>query len=200
MTKVVGRDEAVQLLRDGVVVAVPTDTVYGVAASLLDDDAIAQIFLMKRRPVTVALPVLVDSRASIEALGVTWPEKAQRLSDAFWPGALTIVVDVTHELALRVRSNSDSVGFRIPNDTQLLEVLEATGPLVVSSANEHGLSPCHSVGDVLGTFGEHQLLEAVLDGGERRGDVSTVIAIHDDSWRILRHGAVSDDAIVELFR
>jgi L-threonylcarbamoyladenylate synthase len=200
MTKVVSRDEAVQLLQSGVVVAVPTDTVYGVAATLLNDDAIAKIFLMKRRPVTVALPVLVDSRASIEALGVAWPEMAQRLSDALWPGALTIVVDVAHELALRVRSSSDSVGFRIPNDAQLLDVLLATGPLVVSSANDHGATPCHSVDDILATFGEHQLLQAVLEGGERRGEVSTVVAIHDDSWRILRHGAISDDEIIELLK
>jgi len=111
---VVDRDEAVRLLNAGGVVAVPTDTVYGLAASLEHDDAIAHIFSMKHRPSAVALPVLVGATSSIEGLGVTWLPIARTLSDAFWPGALTIVVDVPRELARRVGSGEDTVGFRLP--------------------------------------------------------------------------------------
>jgi tRNA threonylcarbamoyl adenosine modification protein (Sua5/YciO/YrdC/YwlC family) len=195
MNTVVGRDEAVRLLRAGGVVAVPTDTVYGLAASLDYADAGAEIFSMKRRPSTVALPVLVDSVASIERLGVTLPRIARTLSDAFWPGALTIVVDVPLELARRVGGEGDTIGFRLPDDELLREVLAKTGPLVVSSANEHAAPPCHNVEQVLTVFGESETLKAVLDGGERAGEVSTVVQVQGDALRILREGAIGSDEV-----
>jgi len=195
MSAVVGRDEAVRLLIAGEVVAVPTDTVYGLGASLEHADAVAEIFLMKHRPSAVALPVLVDALSSIERLGVTWPPIARALSDAFWPGALTIVVDAVPELARRVGGESDTVGFRLPDDALLREVLTEAGPLVVSSANQHASSPCHTVEQVLEVFGESEALKAVLDGGERAGEVSTVIQVQGDAWRILREGAITADQI-----
>lgn len=198
MSAVVGRDEAVRLLIAGRVVAVPTDTVYGLAASLERADAVAEIFLMKRRPSAVALPVLVDAISSIEGLGVTMPLIARKLSDAFWPGALTIVVDVSPELARRVGGEDDTVGFRLPDDALLREVLTKTGPLVVSSANEHAASPCHNVKQVLAVFGESKTLKAVLDGGERAGEVSTVVQVRGDAWLILREGAINTDQVARV--
>jgi tRNA threonylcarbamoyl adenosine modification protein (Sua5/YciO/YrdC/YwlC family) len=195
VTVIVDADEAVRLLNEGAVVAVPTDTVYGLAASLERDDAVERIFSMKRRPHSVALPVLVDAPSTIERLGVTLSPLARRLGDAFWPGALTLVVDAPSELARRVGSRVDTVGIRVPNDDVLREVLSRTGPLVVSSANEHAASPCHSAQEVLAVFALVETLTAVLDGGERSGVVSTVIQVHDDEWQILRDGALSADDV-----
>jgi tRNA threonylcarbamoyl adenosine modification protein (Sua5/YciO/YrdC/YwlC family) len=197
MTVVVDAQEAVSRLRRGLVVAVPTDTVYGLAASLEYPDAVATLFELKRRPTSVALPVLAGSRDVIDALGVAWPERARRLSDALWPGALTIVVPVELRLAARV-GGVGSVGFRVPNDELLLDVLNQCGALAVSSANEHGEPPCHSAEEVLRALGSNELLNAVLNGGERGGDVSTVVEIASDSWRILRSGAISDEEIERL--
>jgi tRNA threonylcarbamoyl adenosine modification protein (Sua5/YciO/YrdC/YwlC family) len=191
MSAVVDVDEAVRLLLVGGVVAVPTDTVYGLAASLEHVDAIAQIFSIKRRPGSTALPVLVDTISSIDGLGVTWPAAARRLSDAFWPGALTIVVDVPSGLARRVGSQGDTVGFRLPNDVLLRDVLSRTGPLAVSSANEHAEPPCHNANEVLAVFGASEVSVAILDGGERSGEVSTVVRVQGSEWQILREGAVS---------
>jgi L-threonylcarbamoyladenylate synthase len=194
MTEVVGPNEAIARLRAGLVVAVPTDTVYGLAASLEQPEAVATLFRLKQRPTSVALPVLVDAPAAIEALGVEWPASATRLSDQFWPGALTIVVAVDTELARSV-GGSGSIGFRIPRDEVLLRVLSECGPLAVSSANEHGEPPCQDVGQVLAALGANELLDAVLDGGIRRGEVSTVVEVAENSWRILRAGSISADEI-----
>jgi tRNA threonylcarbamoyl adenosine modification protein (Sua5/YciO/YrdC/YwlC family) len=194
MTDVVGPKEAIARLRRGLVVAVPTDTVYGLAVALEQPAAVAKLFRLKQRPTSVALPVLVDARAAIDALGVTWPVNAARLSDQFWPGALTIVVAVDHQLARSV-GGIGSIGFRIPRDEVLLRVLGECGPLAVSSANEHGGPPCQSVEQVVATFGADDLLSAVLDGGVRRGEVSTVVEIAEDSWRILRDGSISAQEI-----
>jgi tRNA threonylcarbamoyl adenosine modification protein (Sua5/YciO/YrdC/YwlC family) len=194
MTDVVGPDEAIARLRRGLVVAVPTDTVYGLAAALEHPKAVATLFQLKQRPTSVALPVLVSARDAIDELEVEWPERAARLSDHFWPGALTIVVAVDARLATSV-GGIGSIGFRIPRDETLLHVLTECGPLAVSSANEHGEPPCQSVEQVLTALGTNELLDAVLDGGVRQGEVSTVVEIAADSWRILRAGSISTEAI-----
>lgn len=195
MSEIVSRDEAVRLLRTGGVVAVPTDTVYGVAASVVHPMAVAKLFALKNRPSTVALPVLIDSFAAIELLEVTWPENARRLSEEFWPGALTIVVNAPRDLARLVGSATETVGFRVPNDELLVDLLRESGPLAVTSANEHGEAPCQRANEVLRTFADLDVVDGVLDGGERAGDVSTVIEVLGSSWRILREGAISADEV-----
>ncbi|HVA70321.1 MAG TPA: L-threonylcarbamoyladenylate synthase [Acidimicrobiales bacterium] len=193
MTALVDRDEAIRLLKVGGVVAVPTDTVYGIAASLAHPRALQRLFEIKRRPTTTALPILVDSQVAIERLGVDWPAGAQRLSEAFWPGALTIVVAVPHELATLVGSTRDTAGFRIPRHELLRDVLIDVGPLAVSSANEHGEAPCRSAAAVLNAFVGREELDGVLEGGEGDGEVSTVVGVDDASWRVLRHGALDTE-------
>jgi L-threonylcarbamoyladenylate synthase len=194
MTQIVERDEAIRLLREGAVVALPTDTVYGVAASLAHRDAVASLFLLKNRPSGVPLPVLVHALSPIQEIDVEWSERAQRLSEEFWPGPLTIVVPASHELALLLGGSSDTVGVRVPDDEVLLSVLREVGPLAVSSANTHGADPCQSAKEVLQALaGEH--LAGVLDGGERRGEVSTVVEVGESTWRVLRAGAISADRI-----
>ena len=188
---------AVILLRDGAVVALPTDTVYGVAASLAHPSALAALFDLKRRPGNVALPVLVDGVAQIEGLGVTWSARAARLSDALWPGALTIVVPAPVALARRVGSTGASVGFRCPGDAALRQLLTHTGPLAVSSANEHGEPPCTTAAEVRATFADRPLAD-VLDGGVRDGAVSTVVELLEGSWRVRREGAVARDVLAHL--
>jgi tRNA threonylcarbamoyl adenosine modification protein (Sua5/YciO/YrdC/YwlC family) len=188
MTQIVERDEAVRLLLEGAVVAVPTDTVYGVAASLSHGDAVASLFLLKDRPSGVPLPILVHALSPIQEVDVEWSKRAQRLSEEFWPGPLTIVVPASHELALMLGGSDDEV---------LLSVLRECGPLAVSSANAHGADPCHSAEEVLQALaGEH--LAGVLNGGERRREVSTVVEVDETSWRVLREGAISSARIAAV--
>jgi tRNA threonylcarbamoyl adenosine modification protein (Sua5/YciO/YrdC/YwlC family) len=194
MTRIVDRDEAIRLLLNGDVVAVPTDTVYGVGASLAQSDAVASLFLLKNRPSSLPLPVLLSSRSAVDELDLAWSERARRLAEEFWPGALTIVVPASRELALSVGGYSDTIGVRVPNDELLLSLLRECGPLAVSSANAHGEIPCHSAQEVLAALAGDRLA-AVLDGGERRGEVSTVVEVNETSWRVLRDGAISAERI-----
>jgi tRNA threonylcarbamoyl adenosine modification protein (Sua5/YciO/YrdC/YwlC family) len=198
MTSLVDREEALRLLLDGGVVALPTDTVYGVAASLMHDDAVASLFLLKNRPAGVPLPVLVHALSPIQEIDVQWSEQAQRLSEEFWPGPLTIVVPASRELSLSVGGSGDTVGVRVPNDELLLSLLRESGPLAVTSANAHGKPPCHSAHEVL-TALTGDRLAGVLDDGERRGEVSTVVEVSESSWRVLREGAVSAERIAAVF-
>ena len=196
MTQIVDRDDAVRLLCAGSVVAVPTDTVYGVAASLAHGEAVASLFRVKDRPSGVPLPVLVHALSPIQEVDVEWSDLAQRLSEEFWPGPLTIVVPASHELAVMLGGTLDTAGLRVPDDELLLSVLRECGPLAVSSANTHGVEPCHSAHEVLQALaGEH--LAGVLDGGERRRAVSTVVEVDETSWRVLREGAISAARIAD---
>jgi L-threonylcarbamoyladenylate synthase len=190
MVDVIDPDEAVTLLLMGKVVAVPTDTVYGVAASLAHPSGVAALFTLKGRPSSLALPVLVNSVEQIEAHGVVWPQQARQLARAFWPGAVTIVVPVPPKIANLVGSTSQNAGFRIPNDAPLRSLLSRSGALCVTSANEHGAPPCQSAAQVQGAFADRDELAGVVDGGERGGRVSTVVELNDHSWRIVREGAI----------
>lgn len=191
MTKRLSLDEAIDALERGRVVALPTDTVYGVAASIHDRTAVAGLFSLKRRPSDVALPVMIESVAALDMLGVVFDERATRLANVFWPGALTIVVPAPASLARLVGANNDAVGFRVPDDESLRALLSIVGPLAVTSANEHGEAPCESADQVLATFAERGGWAGVYDAGERHGVVSTVVELGADQWRVRRTGAIS---------
>jgi tRNA A37 threonylcarbamoyladenosine synthetase subunit TsaC/SUA5/YrdC len=109
------------------------------------------------------------------------------------------VVDVASGLANRV-GGSSSAGFRIPDDADLRHVLSRSGPLAVTSANEHGQPPCHSADEVRLTFLDSVELDGVVDGGERNGEVSTVVQLDAHSWRVLRHGAISEERISQILK
>lgn len=188
-----------EILRSGNILARPTDTVYGVAASLAAPGARARLFTLKQRPVTVALPVLVASVEDARGLGVTWTDEAATLADALWPGALTIIVPAPADVARMVGAD-DTLGVRCPGDSALRELLAVTGPLAVTSANVHGQPPCTSVADVEAAFAGSDDLAGVVDGGERTGVVSTVVDVTTRPFTIRRHGAIDQARLDELLR
>ncbi len=198
MVRIINVEVAIATLDGGGVVALPTDTVYGLAGEISHPAAVEAIFKLKDRPRSMALPVLVDSVGQIAYLGATWNDKSQKLADAFWPGALTIVVTVPHDLGALLGSENDTVGFRIPDDDVVRRMIAVIGPLAVTSANVHGEADCHSASDVRNMFDLKNDLAGVIDGGERSGDVSTVVDVTGESWRILREGAISANDIGSL--
>jgi tRNA threonylcarbamoyl adenosine modification protein (Sua5/YciO/YrdC/YwlC family) len=184
-------EEAIAALDAGGVVAVPTDTVYGLAAEVSQPSAVATLFKLKERPTFIPIPVLVDSIEQIQFLNVDWPDEAQMLAEAFWPGALTVIVSVPHDLAVMLGGEEDTAGFRIPDDDVLRRMMAVLGPFAVTSANGHGEMPCHSAYEVLERFSSRDELVGAIDGGERSGDVSSVVDLSVTPWRVLREGAIS---------
>jgi L-threonylcarbamoyladenylate synthase len=198
MTALIDLETALDALVNGAVVGLPTDTVYGVAASLNHPVAVAALFALKHRPTSAALPVLVSSLTQIEALGVAWPERARTLSDALWPGALTIIVAAPLAVSTPLGSATGTIGFRCPRDEFLLALLERSGPLALTSANEHGEAPCESAAQMIEAFTGRSDLSGVVDGGERSGRVSTVVDLSGSQWRIVREGAVDESVLADL--
>jgi len=196
VTRRLNFDETVDALRHGRVAAVPTDTVYGVAAGVWSLVGVAGLFALKRRPRDVALPVLVARTDDLAELDVVFDERAQRLASALWPGALTMVVPAPPALAAAIGATNESVGLRVPDDEVLLALLREVGPLVVTSANDHGEAPCTSADEVLGAFAQRDGWAGVFDDGPRDGVVSTVVDLTGPKWRVLRRGAI-DEASIE---
>lgn len=186
---------AAELIRKGEVVAIPTDTFYGLAADPFNLAAVARIYNIKGRPEQRALPILVGSVRQAEELAAYLPEIFYRLVEKFWPGALTLVVDAAARIPLKVTGNTGRVALRLPDakiPCALIAVLDA--PVTGTSANLSGFAACSNVTQVQKQMGDR--LPLILDGGDTRAALaSTVVELRDDNWRILREGVLSEGQI-----
>lgn len=187
--------EAARCLRSGGLVAMPTETVYGLAANALDADAVARIFSAKGRPASNPLIVHVANREAARALARRWPDAAEALAKRHWPGPLTLVVERGDTIPDIVTAGGPTVGLRVPDHPVALELLRAAEiPLAAPSANRsEAISPttAQHVADSLGPFVEDLL---VLDGGPCRvGLESTVVDVTGERAVVLRPGMVRID-------
>ena len=183
---------AARLLRAGKLVAIPTETVYGLGANALDPEAVARIFAVKGRPATSPLIVHVVSIEMAKTLVAHWPDSADQLVRKFWPGALTLVLPTTADRIPKiVTAGLDSVGLRMPAHPVTLAIIRAAGvPLAAPSANRFTqLSP---------TTAEHVRrglgsdVDYVVDGGPCQiGIESTVVSLVESRPKLLRPGAIS---------
>jgi L-threonylcarbamoyladenylate synthase len=185
-----GLDDAVAALGAGAVVAIPTDTVYGLAVDPSCPGATEALFALKDRPESFDLPVLVGSIDRAEALA--GPEglspTARRLAQAFWPGPLTIVVPRRPGLQWSLGSHAQTIGLRVPDHAVARALCDEVGSLATTSANVHGAAPCTDADEVRRTFGGGVV---VVDGGHCAGAPSTVVSVVDSAPRCLRLGALS---------
>jgi L-threonylcarbamoyladenylate synthase len=187
--------QAKAVLDNGGVVAMPTDTVYGLAVNPRVAGAVEELFRTKGRPEAAALPVLVSSFDDAGRYGIFSPQ-GNALAAAFWPGPLTIVVPRSPEQAgLRLGGDESTIGLRCPGLADARALLEAAGPLAVTSANHHAQPPCHTAGEVRTAFGSELF---VLDGGTCDGEPSTVVAVVGNELRLLRDGAIPLARLVEV--
>jgi L-threonylcarbamoyladenylate synthase len=187
--------EAQQVLVSGGVVAFPTDTVYGIGVAVQDAAGIERLYAIKGRDAVKAIPVLA---ASVEDL-VEVAEinaAAQQLAQAFWPGALTLVLPKRPGLP-QALSPLDTVGVRVPNHPVALALLAAVGPMAVTSANFSGGADSSTAAEVLDQL--QGRVELLLDGGRTPGaSPSTVVALSGESAKILRAGPISEEQITAL--
>ena len=182
--------EALEALEAGAIVAVPTDTVYGLAARLDRPEAVGGVFTAKGRPPGLALPVLIGRWRQIDEVATEWPPMASALAARFWPGPLTVVVATTPERGQLLGGSGATVGLRQPRHRFLQRLCREAGPLAVTSANHHARPPCTTAGQVAEAFGPEEVA-LVLDGGTCDGTPSTVVDCTSTPPTCLRQGAIS---------
>lgn len=188
-------DAAVDAVREGRLIVLPTDTVYGIGADAFSPQAVDALLEAKGRGRETPPPVLIGDPAVLMALAVDVPEVAERLAEAFWPGPLTLILTAQPSLSWDLGETRGTVALRMPEDDVALELLRATGPLAVSSANRHGRPAALSVLDAATQLGDS--VEIYLDGGPARiGTSSTIIDATVEPPEIVREGALTREQIV----
>ncbi|MDE0267960.1 MAG: L-threonylcarbamoyladenylate synthase [Acidimicrobiaceae bacterium] len=189
-------DSAFDALKNGEIVAVPTDTVYGLAVDLNNVAAILKLFVLKNRPAERQIAVLVSDVDMAEKL-VILSEKARRLATEFWPGPLTLVAQrrsSTQKSMNTTIDTSTTLGVRLP-DHELVRRLAGVGPLAVTSANLHGQPTPATAQEIAKVFPS---LSMVVDGGRLEGTASTVVDVAGLNPIVLREGPIAAEQILGL--
>lgn len=189
-----GRAAAVDALRRGDLVVLPTDTVYGLAADAFSPVAVDGLLSAKERGRDMPVGVLVGSWRGLDGLVLSVPAFVRDLVEAFWPGGLSLVVQQAPSLSWDLGDSRGTVMVRMPLHPVVLEVLAETGPLAVSSANVSGQPPATSAAEAHAQFGD--AVDVYLESGSCGEPVaSTIVDVTGPVPRLLRAGAVPLDAL-----
>ena len=208
---------AAQIINEGGVIVVPTDTVYGVACDPFNEAAVAKIYELKRRPRTKALQILMSGVEDLEKLGLYLPSPLDILGKKFLPGGYSPIArakkgSVASNLATLCKTNESSEqnkiqaeatqGVRVPDCPELMQILRVTGPLAASSANRSGNESADSVEEAFAAFGNE--IPLYLNAGPTRSHVASTVVGADsndkDGIAILREGVISEREIREALR
>jgi len=187
--------EAAKWIRTGGVVAIPTDTLYGLACDPFRADAVSRLFAVKGRAAGQALPLIAADAAQVaEHLG-TLPPLGARLAEQFWPGPLTLIVGAPASLVRDVTGDTGTVGVRVPADEVARAIAAACGrPITATSANVSGQPATGSPDEVERTLGDR--IDLLIDTGPTRGGApSTIVDVTSPEPRLVRAGAIPWDEI-----
>jgi L-threonylcarbamoyladenylate synthase len=186
-------DRALEILRDGGLVAFPTDTVYGVGGLAFSATAVDELYLVKGRSIEKAIPILLGSIDQLSLVASEINNLARRLVERFWPGPLTLVLPRHPNLPPNL-SPYPTVGVRMPDHPDVLALLNRSGPLAVTSANLSGGQNTLTAQEVFSQLNER--IPLILDGGQTPGgQPSTVVDCTGDEPIILRPGPISLEAL-----
>jgi L-threonylcarbamoyladenylate synthase len=187
---------ALDTLRHGGIIAFPTDTVYGLAAIAFDTSAIGRLYRVKSRSQEKAIAILIAAPSQLSEVAASVPPAAQRLAEACWPGALTLILPRAPRLPDTL-SAAPTIGVRIPDHPVALALLAAAGPLAVTSANLSGGANTSTAAEVRAQLGGK--IHLILDGGRTPGGVpSTVVDCTSPTPKILREGPVTAHQIRKI--
>jgi L-threonylcarbamoyladenylate synthase len=190
--------KAAEILSREELVAIPTETVYGLAGNIYSDTAIKKIFQLKKRPFFNPLIVHIHSMAQVMELAVDFPEKAHQLAKAFWPGSLTLILKKQKTVPDLITAGNDTVGIRMPQHEVTLELLKSLPfPVAAPSANPFTYISPTTAQHVKNYFdGE---LEMVLDGGDcKNGIESTIVGFENEQPVVYRLGSISLEDITAV--
>lgn len=188
---------AVDAVRGGELIVLPTDTVYGIGADAFTPDAVEALLEAKGRGRDTPPPVLIGDHAVLLALATDLPDYVEDLAEELWPGALTLILTAQPSLTWDLGETRGTVALRMPEDEVALELLRRTGPLAVSSANRHGKPAAKSVLDAATQLGDSVAI--YLDGGPARiGASSTILDTTVTPAEIVREGAITKEHIIAV--
>jgi L-threonylcarbamoyladenylate synthase len=183
-------ERGIVILKNGGVIAYPTDTVYGLGCAAFNHEAVARIFQVKQRPISMPLPILVSSEEQILTVAASFPESARILVRRFMPGGLTVIVEKSRAVPGIVTSGGRTVGVRIPDHPVALAIIRGLGaPIIGTSANISTRPSPLTATEVREQLGD--TVDLIIDGGRCPGGrESTIIDVTGEIPRVVRAGAV----------
>lgn len=190
-------DKAKALLQASQVIALPTDTVYGLAAPLNSPQAIEHLFQIKGRPTKKPLTIHLSDPSQVVPFTKTLPKDFHTLAKNFWPGPLTLVIPIDPDtIPKTVRASLPTAGFRIPNHPQTLKLIKEVGPLLIPSANLSGEPAATTPQQIEEAFGaDFPLLKGQPP---HHGIASTILCHENNRWHLLRHGAIPKEDFIPV--
>jgi L-threonylcarbamoyladenylate synthase len=192
-------EQAIELLRNGKLVAIPTETVYGLAADATNIDAVKKIFAVKNRPLSHPLPVMIARETDLNNLAIDIPKIAYKLIEKFWPGPLTIVLKKAPNISTIITGGLETIGLRCPNHPLTQKILQNfPHGLAAPSANLFSEPPPTSAEEVKQALGNKT--DLIVDGGVcKLKSASTIVDLTCKKPKILRQGPISQTEINDLF-
>ncbi|MQF87164.1 MAG: threonylcarbamoyl-AMP synthase [SAR202 cluster bacterium] len=186
------------LLREGGVIAYPTDTVYGLGASVFNYSSVSTMFVIKARERHQAVPVLIASESQLSEIAIDISDDAYRLAKAFWPGKLTLIMKSHPDLPSLVTGGGDTVGVRLPDHPCPQSLIQALGaPITGTSANRHNGAEPTTANEVQKQLGNR--LSLILDGGPSPSNLpSTIIDTTSSTPKVVRTGVLSIEQIKDI--
>ncbi len=186
-------DKLRKILTSGGAVVLPTETVYGLFAQALNEEAVNRVYQLKQRPRDKAMNLNVSNLNDINFFSQNTPFFLEKLYNRFMPGPLTIILKANDNVPFWVNSGLDSVGFRVPNHVKTLQLISETGPLIGPSANISGNESGKKFSDIQAQFSVD--LPGIEDDQALTGIDSTILDLSGQKARILRQGAISREEI-----
>lgn len=187
--------EVLEVLQAEGLVALPTDTLYGLAADISSETALERLVAVKARPHDKPIPVFLSRIESLEEVTPKVPEAVRRLAHHFWPGPLTLILHASPDLSEMITAGTGTVGVRIPQHPLIKAILTTLGrPITGTSANRSGGIDPLTAKDVLKSIGDQ--FDLLVDGGKVQGGIaSTVLDCTQSPFRIIREGAIGRQSI-----
>jgi L-threonylcarbamoyladenylate synthase len=191
-------EQATTILKQGGIVACPTDTVYGVVAAINIEPAVERIYQIKGRPRSQALPILLADKSQMVDVAKIVPLLAWRLADKFWPGALTMVLLKSESVSNIVTGGGKTIAVRMANHPMPTAIIRGLGvPIVGTSANLSGHPSALTAEEVRTQLGDR--VDMIIDGGRCPGGIeSTIVDLSGEEPRIIRQGAIPPEEIEQV--
>ncbi len=191
-------DKTSEIIKNGKIAIIPTDTVYGIAADALNEEAVKKIYRLKHRDLSKPCSILVSDIDMIKQVTKSIRQFEERIIKKFFPGALTIVLEKNEKIPNAVTANQDTVGVRIPDNKFLIELIKTIGrPIVATSLNLSGEESKTSIQNIPDEI--KQNVDLIVDAGETKvGKASTVVKVKNNKIEILREGPITKEEILKV--